>query len=86
MLGQTDAVRRLLDAGEDPNRRNPPGFHAHATPLHQAVAGGHLETVHLLVEHGAARDIPDAFFQSTAVGWAEYFGQAEILRYLRSWP
>src|SRR5205085_289233 len=27
--GQTETVRLLLDAGEDPNRFNPKGFHAH---------------------------------------------------------
>ena len=38
MYGHTDAVCLLLDAGEDPNRYNPEGHHAHATPLHQAIA------------------------------------------------
>src|SRR5205823_2464921 len=33
-LGQVQTLRLLLDAGEDPNRYNPEGFHAHATPLH----------------------------------------------------
>jgi len=33
-LGNVDVVRVLLDAGEDPNRYNPPAMHAHSTPLH----------------------------------------------------
>ena len=51
-LGQTKSLKLLLDAGEDPNRLNPEGFHSHSTPLHQAVWADHLETVKLLVEHG----------------------------------
>ena len=31
-FGHTEIVHMLLDAGEDPNRYNPPGFHAHSTP------------------------------------------------------
>ena len=33
-LGHPDIVRLLLDAGQDPNRYNLPGTHAHSTPLH----------------------------------------------------
>jgi hypothetical protein len=39
-FGHTAIVRLLLDAGEDPNRYNPVGFHAHSTPLHQAAVAG----------------------------------------------
>src|SRR6185503_8646034 len=46
--GHTEIVRLLLDAGEDPNRYNPPGNHAHSTPLHQAVLAGHDAVVRLL--------------------------------------
>ncbi|PYO46906.1 MAG: hypothetical protein DMD72_11490 [Gemmatimonadetes bacterium] len=35
--GHADVVGVLLDAGEDPNRYNPDGFHSHSTPLHQAI-------------------------------------------------
>ncbi len=51
--GHAHIVHLLLDAGEDPNRFNPPGFHAHSTPLHQAVCAGHEAVVRLLVERGA---------------------------------
>ena len=84
MLGHTDVVRMLLDAGEDPNRHNPPGFHAHATPLHQAIAAGHIDTVRLLVDRGARTDIKDNIHQSTALGWAEHLQQRDIAVFLRA--
>ncbi len=40
-FGHAEILQLLLDAGEDPNRYNPIGAHSHATPLHQAAAGGH---------------------------------------------
>jgi ankyrin repeat protein len=83
-LGRTEVVRLLIDAGEDINRFNPEGHHAHATPLHQAVANGHVETVKLLVERGADLSIKDLIFRSTPLGWADYLNQPTIANYLRS--
>jgi hypothetical protein len=71
-FGRSDILRRLLEMGEDPNRYNLPGAHAHSTPLHQAVINGHGETVKLLLDHGARPDIPDTLFHGTAHGWALY--------------
>lgn len=82
--GQVGAVRLLLDAGEDPNRFNPPGTHAHTPPLHQAVAAGHLDVVKLLVERGANLDIRDSIHRGTPLGWAIYCEQPAIAAYLRS--
>jgi ankyrin repeat protein len=48
----------LLDAGEDPNRYNLEGNHAHSTLLHQAVLTGNEAVVRLLVEHGATAGSP----------------------------
>jgi ankyrin repeat protein len=81
--GHTGIVRLLLDAGEDPNRYNPDGHHAHATPLHQAIANAHLETVKLLVDRGARLDVADTIFKSTPLGWAEHLGRTAIAQYLR---
>ncbi len=81
--GHSDIVRMLLDAGEDPNRYNPDGHHAHSTPLHQAVAGGYIRMVRLLVERGARLDIQDTIYRGTPLGWAEYLGKTEIEKYLR---
>lgn len=82
--GHVEVLRLLLDAGEDPNRYNPKGNHAHSTPLHQAALAGHDGVVRLLVERGARLDIKDTIYQSTPLGWAEYVGRTEIADYLRA--
>jgi len=83
-FGHTEIVHMLLDAGEDPNRYNPPGFHAHSTPLHQAALAGHEETVHLLVERGARLDLKDTIWQGTPEGWASHGGKTRVEDYLRA--
>jgi ankyrin repeat protein len=85
--GHAEIVRVLLDAGEDPNRFNLEGNHAHSTPLHQAVIGGHQAVVRLLVDRGARLDIRDTIWQGTPLGWAIYGGgraQTEMAACLRS--
>jgi hypothetical protein len=81
-FGHTEIVRILLDAGEDPNRFNPPGFHGHSTPLHQAACA-HLETVRLLVERGSHLNARDTMWQATPAEWAKHEGRIEIERFLR---
>ncbi len=84
---QTEIVRLLLDAGEDPNRYNPEGSHAHSTPLHQAVLTGDEGLVRLLIARGARLDIRDTIWQGTPLGWAIYGGgkaQAQMAECLRS--
>jgi ankyrin repeat protein len=68
--GHAEIMRRLLDAGGDPNRYNLEGNHAHTTPLHQAVLGGHEDVVRLLVERGARLDIRDTIWHGPPLGWA----------------
>jgi hypothetical protein len=82
--GHADVIGVLIDAGEDPNRFNPPGTHSHSPPLHQAIAAGHLGVVKLLIEKGARLDITDTIYQGTPLGWAEYCNQPEIAVYLKS--
>ncbi|HYE85617.1 MAG TPA: ankyrin repeat domain-containing protein [Vicinamibacterales bacterium] len=81
--GHSRVVELLLDAGEDPNRYNPPGTHAHSTPLHQAIAAGQFDVVKLLVGRGARIDITDTIYQGTPLAWADYCRQPEIAEYLR---
>jgi ankyrin repeat protein len=83
--GQTEVVRLLLDAGEDPNRYNPAGAHAHSTPLHQAALAGHEDTVRLMVERGARIDIRDKVYQATPLGWAMHGGRTEMENLLRAY-
>jgi ankyrin repeat protein len=82
--GHADIVRLLLDAGEDPNRYNPNGYHSHATPLHHAALSNHADVVRLLVERGARLDMKDTVYQGTALDWAIHGGRREIAEYLRA--
>src|SRR5262249_43843597 len=82
--GHAEIVRLLLDSGEDPNRFNPDGNHAHSTPLHQAALGRHFDVVTLLIDRGARLDIQDTIWQGTALGWAEHEGCTDMAAYLRS--
>lgn len=83
-FGHVAIVRMLLDAGEDPNRYNPPGSHAHSTPLHQAALAGHRDVAALLIDRGARLDIEDTLWQGTPAGWAKHEGRTEMERYLRA--
>ena len=83
-FGHVNIVRSLLDAGEDPDRYNPPGGHSHATPLHQAAAAGHKAVVHLLTERGARLDLKDVLWHGTPADWAAHEGKSDIEAYLRA--
>lgn len=82
--GRVDVLRLLLDAGEDPNRYNPEGHHAHSTPLHQAVWSDRLDAVRLLVERGARLDLRDTIYDGTPLDWALYGDRKAVADYLRS--
>jgi ankyrin repeat protein len=82
--GHAEIVRLLLDAGEDPNRFNPEGYHDHSTPLHQAIASNQPEVVRLLVERGARLDIRDTIYGGTPLGWALHCERPDIAEYLRA--
>ncbi len=83
-FGHTEIVTLLLDAGEDPNRYNPPGSHSQSTPLHQAAYAGHETVVRLLVERRARLDIKDVFWQGTPADWAYHGGHPKLESYLRT--
>jgi ankyrin repeat protein len=81
-LGHAPLVRLLLEAGEDPDRYNPKGAHAHATPLHHAALYGHTEVVELLVERGARLDLRDTIYDATPLGWARHAERHEVEGFL----
>lgn len=83
-FGHLEIVRMLLDAGEDPNRYNPVGCHAHSTPLHQVALAGHGDVVRLLVERGAKLNQKDVLWRGTPADWAEHEGRTETAAYLRA--
>jgi len=85
--GHAEVVRMLLITGEDPNRYNLAGNHAHSTPLHQAVLGGYEAVIRVLIEYGARVDIRDTIWEGTPLGWALHGGgkaQAQMAECLRS--
>ena len=82
-VGQVEAVRLLLEAGEDPNRYNPLRGHSHTTPLHQAALIGDREMVELLLGYGASPDTKDLMWNGTPADWARHEGHTEIEAYLR---
>ena len=83
-VGHADVVQLLVEDGTDPNRLNPDGFHSHSTPLHQAVAAGHLAVVQYLIAHGARTDIRDTLWDGSALGWAEHCNQPAVAECLRA--
>jgi peptide-methionine (S)-S-oxide reductase len=68
--GKPKAVAILILSGADVNAYIDHGFHTHASPLHQAVFSGSLETVKLLAEAGANLKATDKEYGGTPLGWA----------------
>ncbi len=83
LYGDAPSLELLIGLGAGLDAYSPPGFHAHANPLHHAVASGSLAAVKLLVEAGADLGKRDLLYHATPRGWAEYLERAEIAAYLR---
>ncbi len=73
--GDAAAVRRLLDAGADPNAKTEYG----ATALHFAADRGHLAVVRLLLEKKADANAKDTFYSATPLTWAAMRGHAPVV-------
>jgi ankyrin repeat protein len=73
-------VKRLLDAGADPNVFGPYGHAA----LHAAAVYGNLAMIRLLLSAGARLDLKDKDHDSTPLGWAEYHKHERAVRFLKA--
>lgn len=81
--GQACTIPWLAQCGADVNAFNPPGLHAHSTPLHQAVAAGCEQTVRVLLRLGADSQIRDLIFDGTAADWARECGHPQMAALLQ---
>ena len=77
--GHVEIVKRLLEAGADPNLSDHYGW----TPLLSACQAEHVEVVRLLVENGAQVDIPNAL-GVTALSLAAVLDNPEMVSILLS--
>jgi hypothetical protein len=78
-MGDTEAVRSLLQEGVDVNTKNEVfGY----TALILAARQGHADTVRVLLENGADVNTADRY-GSTALRWAEKNGHAEVVNLLK---
>ena len=81
MHDHIDAARLLLQKGAQINAV-PPGFDYSGTGLHYAALNGHRAMVEFLIEQGANVSVKDTKVHSTAAGWADHGGYAELKNYL----
>jgi hypothetical protein len=77
-----EAVPLLLELGFDVDAPN----HAGLVAAQLAAGTGELDILRLLVEHGADLSTEDPDFHATALGWAQWFEQAEAADYLAKRP
>jgi len=83
--GNADAVRLAVELGFDVNalgRSDVPVEQEWETALHSVVGEGDRGLVDLLLSLGADPTIEDRRFSSTALGWAEHFGHADLVELL----
>lgn len=83
--GQTAVVEWLLAQGM-PVDLHPPGeeWGGIGCPgLHHAATHGHVDTVRLLLAHGADLTLVDDVHGTTALFWANMDGQSEVVEILR---
>ena len=75
-----DAVALMLSLGFDVNRMTS------RTPMHEAALHGHIDMARLLLDHGADAMARDPYHHAPPIGWAQYNGKAEMVRFLKAQP
>ncbi|GJM24367.1 MAG: hypothetical protein DHS20C16_07820 [Phycisphaerae bacterium] len=78
MGGHREVAELLIDHGVDVNGGPRRGVRA----IHEASYQGQLESIKLLLEHGADPTIRDGMWESTAIGWADGGKQPAIIDFL----
>jgi ankyrin repeat protein len=76
-------VQWLLERGSNPNTRWS-HWDSELTALHLAAWQGHVDVARALLDAGADASIHDSKHESDVLGWAEFAGQLEVVRLLRS--
>ena len=74
--GRWDRVIALAEGGADVDGGAP------FTPLHLAVAAGARPAVEVLLARGADPTVKDPQFDQDAMGWAQFFGRADLVALL----
>ena len=82
--GHLEMVRYFLGRGLDPSLHNPDGFHAHATPLHEATLAGHVDVVDAMIDAGADLLVKDKNWDGTPADWAEHGGHQALAERMRN--
>jgi hypothetical protein len=85
--GDPDAVALTVEVGFDVDalgRADIPVEQPWQTALHTAVSNGDVAMATRLLSLGADRDIRDARFDATPLGWAEYGEHTELIEVLRT--
>jgi ankyrin repeat protein len=80
--GDEAAVEWLLERGADANALWN-HWDAEVTPLHMAAWGGSEAVVRALLRAGADPTTRDSKHDSDALGWAEHFGQVDVVGVLK---
>jgi ankyrin repeat protein len=78
---QPAGIRLIVGLGVDINGMVP-GTGMDRTVLHNTAGWGGVEMVKLLLELGADPNLRDLTYQGTAIGWAMYNGQRDVVEYL----
>ena len=87
VCNRIETAEWLIDHGATVNLKATFGGLTHGqgiTALHMASQRGHLSMVRMLIQRGADPKIKDDLYHGDAKGAANYFGQTEVVNYLRS--